>query len=61
MIYCYSWNFEPVSANNYKEDGYYIVNFTSDPYTIQEGLIIGGRKNIMGEQSDIAFYLSRMR
>ena len=50
-----------MSANNYKEDGYYIVNFTSDPYTIQEGFIIGGRKNTMGEQSDIAFYLSHMR
>ena len=35
---------------NAKEYGYYIVNFTSEPYTLQEYVIIDGRKIATSEQ-----------
>ena len=35
---------------NTKEYGYYIVNFTSEPYTLQEYVIIDGRKIATSEQ-----------
>ena len=35
--------FGDMSTDGKKQDGYYIVKFTSDPYNIQKDVIIYGR------------------
>ena len=42
--------FGTVSNDNTKKDGYYMLKFTSNNYTIQEDVILYGRKCAMGEQ-----------
>ena len=42
-------NFEDVSTDKPKKYGYYIVNFTSDTYTLQEDVIIDKRIIVIGE------------
>ena len=43
--------FGVVIADDPKQYGYDIVNFTSNPYTIKEGVIIDGIIIKMGEQA----------
>ena len=50
--------FGALSTDDPKEDGYYIVEFTSDPYTFQDNVIIDGRIITIGEQVANACYLS---
>ena len=49
--------FESVSTDDTKEDGYCIVKFTSDPYTVQEGIIIYERIIKMAKQLSNYCYL----
>ena len=42
--------FETTITDNPKSDGCYIVNFTPDPYTLQEDVSIYGRIITMGEK-----------
>ena len=49
--------FESVSTDDTKEDGYCIVKFTSDPYTVQEGVIIYERIIKMAKQLSNDCYL----
>ena len=44
-----------------KEDGYYIVNFTSDPYTLQEDVSLDGIIIAIVAQAFNACYLSHLR
>ena len=50
--------FRALSTDYPKEYGYYIVKFTSDPYTFQDNVIIYRRIITIGEQVYNACYLS---
>ena len=50
--------FGDMSTDDKKQDGYYIVKFTSDPYTFQDNVIIYRRIITIGEQVYNACYLS---
>ena len=41
--------FGDVSTDEPKENGYYILKFTSNPYILQEYVIIDGRIIVIGE------------
>ena len=50
-------DFGAVSTDDNKEGGYCIVNFTSDTYTTQWGVIIDQGNFTMGEQVSNSCYL----
>ena len=53
-------DFGSLNTDDPKEDDYYIVKFTSDPYNIQDIVIIYGGIVTIGEQVVNTCYLSRL-